>query len=228
MPKLKPQHQKFVEEIAKGKNQTQAYMIAYPNASYGTARMAATNLIAKPNISDAAQKRIEKALANSGVTLEEVVGSAARQMRYSMDDVLDENGDFDIEKARENGAIDFLKKKKTTIITDKFGNTTKTVDVEFLTNETGRKELANYLGLERFNSAEKESIESIAQIFALFCAFCESTPLTPELQSRLIAFCANSKGFNLEAFTQAVEERKASILKAAENTANAPETLAND
>lgn len=150
--KLKPQHKIVVEEIAKGKSQTDAYLKAYPQVkSRKVAQVNSARLLSNAIIADAVQKRIQIALAHNGVTPEEVVGSATRQMRSSIDDVLDDDGSFSIEKARETNAVDLIKKQKETIktFTDKDGNTeiTKTVEVEMMTNQDGRKEVANYLGM---------------------------------------------------------------------------------
>lgn len=163
-PKLKPQHQVFVDERAKGKSQTDAYQKAYPKASRKAARAHASRLVANGNISDALQKRIQRALNNQKVTPEEVVGSAVFQMRSSINDVLDDDGSFSIEKARETGAVDLLKKHKETIKTTydpatKQTQTTKTVEIEMLTNQDGRKEVANYIGVERFAPDNVPSIE---------------------------------------------------------------------
>jgi len=156
--------QQFVENMANPlvKNQTEAYMKAY-QCSYDTARANAPRLLAKACISEAIQRRKKRALAHALVTPEEVLGSAAFQMRSSMADVLDNNGSFDLNKAIETGAVDLLKKHKETIrtINNKDGSTevVKTVEVEMLTNQDGRKEVANYIGLERFAPKPQSQVE---------------------------------------------------------------------
>lgn len=158
--KLKPQHQKFVEELAKGKSQTDAYKKAYPTVkSRKVAQAASSRLLSNVIISEAAQHRINLALANAKTTPEEVLGSAVRQMRSSIRDVLDDNGSFSLEKADEMGAIDLVKKHKETIKIDMQGNTTKTIEIEMLTNQDGRKEVASYLGLDHFANSGKQNAD---------------------------------------------------------------------
>jgi uncharacterized protein YllA (UPF0747 family) len=154
--KLKPQHEIFVEEIAKGSKQAAAYKQAYPDASAATARSNGHHLIRLPHINQAVSERIRKALANQKVTVEEVIGNAARQMRSSMDDVIGESGSFDLKKARETGAIDHIKKLKKTVSTNEKGGTTEVIEVELLTNESARKELANYMGIERLPGSSQD------------------------------------------------------------------------
>ena len=147
--------QQFVENMANPavKNQTQAYQLAY-DCSYNTARANAPRLLANACISQAIEHRKQRAIAHSRVTPEEVLGNAAFQMRSSIDDVLDDEGFFNIERARETGAADLIKKYKETIRTihKEIGETEiiKTVEVELLPNQDARKEVANYIGLEKF------------------------------------------------------------------------------
>lgn len=160
LPKAQAQ---FVENMADPavKNQTQAYMKAY-HCTYDTARANAPRLLANACISDAIAHRKQRAIAHSRVTPEEVLGNAAFQMRSSIDDVLDDEGSFDIRHARETGAIDLVKKHKETVRTinkqDGGTETIKTVEVEMLTNQDGRKEVANYIGLEKFAEAPAKDV----------------------------------------------------------------------
>ncbi len=82
-------------------------------------------------------------------------------MRSSIVDVLDDNGSFSLEKARATGAIDLIKKqrKTTKTFTDKDGNTEiiKTVEIEMLTNEDARKEVAKYILLKQLCLNPKEN-----------------------------------------------------------------------
>ena len=148
--KLKPQHQIFVNEVAKGVSRVEAYQKAYPNTGYNTAKVNGSKLLTNTNLANAVKLRIQRALDNQKVTPEEVIGHAVRQMRSSMDDVLNESGKIDLNKARETGAIDHIKKYKKTVNYTENG-TTETTEVELMTNESARKELANYMGIERFS-----------------------------------------------------------------------------
>ena len=166
--KLTYQQSKFVEAMAhpNTKNQTQAAIMAgCPNS---TARIQASKWLTNPNISEAIAYRKQRALAHCKVTPEEVLGSAAFQMRSSMNDLLDDTGSFSIERARETGAIDLLKKHKETTRTiyDKEGGceVTKTVEVEILTNESARKDVANYIGLQQFAPVPQSQIEHFVSL----------------------------------------------------------------
>lgn len=189
--KLKPQHQIVVEELAKGKSQTDAYLVAYPQVkSRKVAQVNAARLLSNAIISEAVQNRIRLALANTNVTPEEIVGSAARQMRSSIDDTLNEQGSFDIKKARETGAIDFLKKHKETIrstFNPQTGETQtiKIVEIEMLTNESGRKEVAGYMTLTK----DKANLERPAQV-AKFINNCFT-----ELEAKVAADPTNLPNF---------------------------------
>lgn len=174
--RLKPQHEIFVSALAKGLNQTQAYQKAYPNVGYNTARTCSSQLFANPNISEEVKRRIHRALQHNNVTPEEVIGHAARQMRTSMEDIVDENGNVNLEKAKENGAIDYIKKlKKTRNVTE--NGTYETVEVELLNSETARKELANYIGIERLPDINIVQIQSFTENMQFIA---ESKQLTPQ------------------------------------------------
>lgn len=157
--KLKPQHQIVVNEIAKGKTQTEAYQTAYPNTEYFVAAAAATRLLKNVKISDAIQERINRAISHNNVTPEEVIGSAAFNMRSSMDDLIDEKGYFDLKKARQTGAIDLIKEMEITESVD-LETMTKSVKhkIKYESSAAARKELANYLKIE---NAPKQNLSDI-------------------------------------------------------------------
>jgi phage terminase small subunit len=127
-------------------------------------------MIKEPGIQTAVQERIQRNLAHHHVTPEEVLGHAVRQMRSSMDDVLDKDGEWSIERARETGAIDQLKKHKTTTrsIFNKRGElveTIKTVEVEMMSNEDGRAAVANYMGIQNFENKAPTDAELFVTVF---------------------------------------------------------------
>jgi phage terminase small subunit len=167
--KLPKAQQQFVENMANPlvKNQTEAYMKAY-QCSYDTARANASRLLAKACISEAIRHRKQCALEHAEVSAQEVLGSAVFQMRSSMADVLNDEGSFDLNKAKDTGAIDLLKKHKETTrtICDKEGGceVIKTVEVEMLTNQDARKEVANYIGLQQFAPAQQSEVEKFARV----------------------------------------------------------------
>ncbi len=148
--KLKPQHQIIVEEVAKGKTQREAYLKAYPQASVKTADVNASKLLSSAKFSEALQNRINRALSHHQVTPEEVIGSAVFNMRASMDDLIDEEGFFDLTKARETGAIDLIKEIEFVQTVDLETNE-KIVKhkVKFESPAAARKEVANYIEVEK-------------------------------------------------------------------------------
>ncbi len=161
--------QRFVEAMAdpRTKSNTQAAI----QAGYApqNARIIAAQNLTKLNISDAIRHRKQRALEHAEVSAQEVLGSAVFQMRSSMADVLDDEGSFDLNKAVDTGAIDLLKKHKETTRTiyDKEGGceVIKTVEVEMLTNQDARKDVANYIGLERFAPPPRQStIEKFVRV----------------------------------------------------------------
>lgn len=189
MPEKKPRkptkkQEAFIEAMADPN--TKSIRQAALKAGYApsTANVEIYKTVENPRISEAIKERRARAIAHHQVTPEETLGSAVFQMRSSIDDVLDEEGSFSIEKARETGAIDLLKKhketRKTTFNPDtKQVETTVVVEVEMLSNQDGRKEVANYIGLEKFTN---ESLEKAIILFkALISCFrftykCDPTP----------------------------------------------------
>jgi phage terminase small subunit len=166
---LSKRREKFVEEMAnpRTRTQTEAYQKAY-GCSYDTARANAPQLLANASISEAIKNRIKRAMKHHAVTPEEVLGSAVFQMRTSMDDLIDEDGSFDLEKARTTGAIDVVKKLEIEEITDfGTGNIIRKTKVELLLSESGRKEVANYIGMEQAPRTNDTSAQDIVLLVAL-------------------------------------------------------------
>jgi hypothetical protein len=121
-----------------------------------------------PFISEAIENRRARAIAHCKTSPEEVLGSAVFQMRSSMNDVLDDEGAFCITKARETGAVDLLKKHKQTVKSfynneNQTTETTTVTEIEMLTNETGRKEVANYIGVESFAPKNTPTAQELAR-----------------------------------------------------------------
>lgn len=158
---LTPKRKRLVAELANPANTTIAEAGRKAGFAEASIRSTVYSLANSPFISEAVQKRRERAIAHHQVTPEEVLGSAVFQMRSSMDDILDDDGSFSIEKARETGAVDLLKKhketRKTTFNPDtKQVETTVVVEVELLPNSDGRKEVANYIGLENLPNSNSD------------------------------------------------------------------------
>lgn len=146
---LTRREKRFVEAMAdpRVKSQTEAAIRA--GYSPSTARIIASQKLTKLNISEAIECRKQKALAHARVTPEEVLGSAVFQMRSSIDDVLDEQGQFNLEKARATGAIDLIKKYRTlTRIEPHTGSKEVLTEIELYSPADARKEVASYINIE--------------------------------------------------------------------------------
>ncbi|MBS1796791.1 MAG: terminase small subunit [Acidobacteria bacterium] len=158
MRRTKPtqQQSRFIEAMSdpNTKNQTEAAIKAgCPPAS---ARVTASKWLTKYNIRDAIDARRKRALEQQYVTRQEVLGSAVFQMRSSIDDVLDDYGLPSIEKARQTGAIDLIRKIETKVSLDaETGNREITYKIEMLTSQDARKEVARYLRIESHHWPER-------------------------------------------------------------------------
>lgn len=62
---LKPQHQKFVNDIDKGLPRVKAYQNAYPGSSYNTARSNGSKLLANTNIQEALRRLQQRTARHS-------------------------------------------------------------------------------------------------------------------------------------------------------------------
>ncbi len=155
--KLTLRETRFVEELANPKTKSKTEAARKAGYSKKNARHIAYKKTTKDHISVAYQNRIQRALKHHQVTPEEVLGSAVFQMRSSMDDLMDEEGFFDLKKARETGAVDLIKEIEFDEVTDiKTGKKTVTHKVKFDSSSAARKEVANYIGLEKFQTPAPE------------------------------------------------------------------------
>ena len=113
--KRHPEHQRFVlEYLSNGFNATQAYQTTYPEATYATARVEGSKLLAKPNIQD----QITTFLEENSMKALEVLARLERIARSSAADWLsfDENGKpfCDLAKLEKAGLLDTVKSVKHT------------------------------------------------------------------------------------------------------------------
>lgn len=120
-------------------------------------------LAKKPYILKMVEERKQMVLEHSNVTPEMILGATAVRAFASIDDAFDENGNFDIKKARKTGAIHLIKKLERT----KYG-----FKVEFYSNEQAQDKLGNYLGMEYApkdndqSNSLKQGIEEVARAIA--------------------------------------------------------------
>lgn len=106
------------------------------------------------------EKRKEEALRYSYITPQMIIGATALRAFASIDDAFDDNGNFDIKKARRTGAIHLIKK----IERNKYG-----FKVEFYDNANAQDKLGNYLGMENapknqdHSQSLRQGIEEVAK-----------------------------------------------------------------
>lgn len=145
---LSPRQERFVEAILTP--DTTARQAAL-DAGYATgpegsisANVQATKLLRLPNIAKRIAERKKEVAQFANITPAQVLGATALRAFATIDDAFDENGYFDIEKARKTGAIHLI--KKITRTPGKYG---ETISVEFYSNESAQDKLGSYLGMEK-------------------------------------------------------------------------------
>ena len=192
--KLKPAQEKFIENVAKGMNQTDAYQDAYPKAKRSTARNNAARLLANASISDAVKTRKEEAALHANVTNAQVLGATAKIAFASIEDAHDEQGYFDYQKAVKSGAVEIIKSISRT--PNKYGEAIK---VEFYSKQGALDRIGDYLGMrqkERDNETDKEIAGLVQDLHRLAekngttfeeekAVFLEDTRLKPEIRQQL-------------------------------------------
>ncbi|MBS1793659.1 MAG: terminase small subunit [Acidobacteria bacterium] len=166
-PKRKPtpRQKKFVEAMADPKTKSARQAALKAGYAETTASVDAYRMLQKPHISEAIEARIKRAIAHSTVTPEEVLGSAVFNMRGSVNDLMDEDGFFDLKKARETGAIDLVKEIEFIETTDIETNKREVKHkVKLESIAAARKEVANYIGLENFGDDQSGRLADFKRI----------------------------------------------------------------
>lgn len=102
---LTPEMQLFADTyLSNGLNQVRAYMHHHPNATYTTANKEAKRWRAHPLV----QAYIQERLAASSMSADEALRRLTEHAMGDMDDLLDERGQFDIDKARALGVTHLI------------------------------------------------------------------------------------------------------------------------
>jgi phage terminase small subunit len=118
--------QKLVEGVLRGKSVHKAAL----DAGYApsTAKSLPYNSQENTRIVEAIERRRDAAMRRAQIHTDVIIGSLAEISTASLGDVLDENGEFSITTARDNGVDHLLKKVKVTTFDtkDKDGNVTST------------------------------------------------------------------------------------------------------
>ncbi len=135
--KLRLEWQRFADVyLENGMNQTRAYMAVYSDSSYETAMANASDLLRNTKILEYITQQLEK----YGMGKIEALARLARQARGDIDDLINEKGSIDLEKARALSAIGIIKKIKVTekILPTLDGNETvleRTIDLELYSSQ---------------------------------------------------------------------------------------------
>lgn len=167
---LDKQH-KFVENMAKpGMSQAKAATLA----GYKRGGVEANRLLAQPHIVQAINNRKHLATEFCEITPEQIIGATAMRAFASIDDAFDEEGVFDIKKARATGAIHLIKKL------EKKGEDFK---VEFYDNASAQEKLGNYLGLDKAPETQNDVQSLKLAIDEVATYIANGGPITREIRS---------------------------------------------
>lgn len=208
MTKKKPnsRHEKFALELSKGKNQTEAYQLAYPSASYDTARANAPLLLANTSIRELVQKRKDYAAKLAGIDAAQIQGAIVNIAFSSIEDAFNDEGYFDYQKAKATGALHLIKKINRT--QTKFG---ENVSVEFHDKQAALVELGQYLGLRTKERESNDDIKAVAAQLADVILYFESTRPTEADFELMITQMAKLRGFNAQEFMPLVVAERAKL-----------------
>lgn len=123
---LSLKHQAFLDAYLLTHNQTKAAIAA--GYSERSARQTGSELMTNPNIKAALRARYE---ANA-MSANELLHHLAEIARGNIDDVIDDKGNLDLQRARELGKSPLIKsvRSKTTLFTDKSGDGSETFESE--------------------------------------------------------------------------------------------------
>lgn len=125
---MNDRHKAFIEQYLISYNATDAYQAVYTTVSRASAAANGWRLLQSADVQEAISQR----LAETAMSANEVLMRLAQQARGDVDDYLDDNGNFDLAKARQakkTGIVKKLKTKTTKRIFD--DETVETVEVEF-------------------------------------------------------------------------------------------------
>lgn len=153
--KLSHRDKKFVEAMVDPKTKSQTEAAIKAGYSPKTARTKASQKLTKVNIREEIEKRKKELAKLSNICDESIIGAAARVAFASIDDAFDDNGHFDIEKARQTGAINLIKSIRRT--PTKYG---ESVSIEFYSASEARKELAEYLGIKQLPRENEQRLQT--------------------------------------------------------------------
>lgn len=115
-------------------------------------------------IHDEVERRQREAMKKAAVHTDVIVGHLVEIATASISDVLDDNGDFDIQKARASGVDHLIKRLKKTKRTDKNG-TTEVCEVELYSRLEAISQLRDNFGMKQeprantFEESRRQEVE---------------------------------------------------------------------
>jgi len=105
LKKLSKKHQHVLDVYLTCWNKTKAYKASYPDITHNSAKAAASRLFKDPDFS----AHVSAALDAVHLSYEEALALLADYARGDIDEFLDDDGNFDIEKARKAGITHIIK-----------------------------------------------------------------------------------------------------------------------
>ncbi len=162
--KLTKKQSLTAEGVAQGKSLHRAAL----DAGYApsTAKSLPYNSQENTRIQQAIERRKAEALRRAQIHTDMIVGSLAEIATASLGDVLDENGGFSLDKARENGVDHLIKRLERTDRTDKDGYTTTHYKFEMYSRLEALNQLRDNFGMKQEPRPNSHSeVESAIQDF---------------------------------------------------------------
>ncbi len=156
-PKLTKRQEKFVELVNDPTIKTHKEAAIKAGYNPNTANEIAYENFNKPHLVERIEKRKAEMAQYANVHADLVFGGTALRASASLDDALDEQGRFDIVKARETGVIHQI--KRITRTPNKYG---ETISVELYGKDSAQDKLGSYLGLEQSPRTNANDLDDIA------------------------------------------------------------------
>lgn len=198
--KLRPAEQQFVDNIARGMNQTDAYRDAYPKASDTSAIAAASRKLSDVNIQAAITARKHEAAEQAGITPAMVIGGVNEIAFGSIADIpFTDYGTIDWEEARARGVDRLIKSIRITQTT-----TGVTTHYEMYSRLDALKELADYLGIKQKPRENDAEIEKVARSYNAWCR--DHADATEEEKLHMLHVFAKGGSVPIEALESRVQD----------------------
>jgi hypothetical protein len=158
---LSPKEQKFVDLVAKGYGHADAAKEAgYSARSAGTL---AARLLKRPEINDGIQARREYFRSIADVDAKDIIGAQVEIAFASIEDALDDKGNLDFAKAKQNGSAKLIKRISRS--DTKYG---ENVSIEFYSRSDALGQLSEILGLKQMPRENATTLERVLRSYNLW------------------------------------------------------------